>query len=205
MLTCLLFLIITFFLLTVYSIIQSNLTLLHLDKSNLFTLKILDTASAATLFVTLLGALLVRHQFVLSVLPRINYKSAFAGRPDLQNPDTSFKTWRVEIKNTGLGPAIISRAEYMIELYKNETAYHAYTFDDFTAMLLKAGLVCNCDCWVENITPGFSLSPKDTCFLFEIKTAHLEKFKRLTMLLYFQGQLGDKYVREISLMPAAVV
>ena len=201
MLTCLVLLIVIFFLLMVYSIIQSNLTLMGLDQSKFFALKILDTSSAATLFVTLLGAYLVRHQFVLSVLPRINYKSKIAARTNLQNPNMPYETWRVEIKNTGLGSAIINRTEYMIDLNKKEAEYRTHTFDEMIAMLSTVELVRNRDYWVKNITPGFSISPKDACFVFELKTEHFEKLKHLTMLLYFQGQLGDRYVREISLMP----
>ncbi len=115
MLTCLLILAITLFLLTLYSILQTNAEVFPIGKSRFFSIKILDTASAASLFVTLLGALLVRHQFALGVLPRINYKSTRAERRNNQNSDGSYETWRVEILNTGLGSAIITRAEYMLE------------------------------------------------------------------------------------------
>ena len=198
MLVCLLILTITFFLLTLYSIVQTNAVLLGLEGSPLFALKILDTSSAASLFVTLLGALLVRHQFAVSVLPRINYKSA---RSTKENPTETFETWRVELRNTGLGSAIVNRTEYRVAFTAKKDNNHSYSFEDLLKQLATIKLVRDRDYWVEKITTGFSLSPKDECFVFEIKTEHLSKFSRLDMVLYFQGQLSDKYRREVYLIP----
>lgn len=75
------------------------------------------------------------------------------------------------------------------------------TFHEVVKDLAKAKLVLDSDYWLGNITPGFSLSPKDEFLVFEIKTEHREKLKYLDMWLYFQGQLGDKYRRKIFLIP----
>lgn len=201
MLVCLLILTITFFLLTLYSVLQANSALFHLEASPFLSLKILDTSSAASLFVTLLGALLVRHQFALGLLPRINYKSAKTTRQNPQDSGEPFTTWRVELRNTGLGSAIINRADYRLELAGATSHCHFHTFDAIIRELAKIDWVRDRDYWIENINAGFSLSPKDDCFLFEIKTEHIAKLKRLDVALYFQGQLGDRYRRDISLIP----
>ena len=201
MLTCLLVLSVTLFLLTLYSILQTNAGVFHLEGSPYFSIKILDTASAATLFITLLGALLVRHQFAVGVLPRINYKSTRIDRPNKQNPNETYETWRVEIRNTGLGSAIINRTEYMLERMKGNTDSASHSFEGILSELANLNLVRDQDYWIENITNGFSLSPKDDCFVFEIKMEQIKKLKRLDLVLYFQGQLGDRYRREIFLIP----
>ena len=201
MLTCLAILTITLFFLTLYSILQTNSEVLHLENSRLISIKILDPASAATLFITLLGALLIRHQFALGVLPRINYKSTKAEKLDKQNPNKTFETWRIEIRNTGLGSAIINRSEYMLEHVRSKNGSVCYTFEDLLKELAKINLVRERDYWIENISNGFSLSPKDDCAVFEIKMDHINKLKRLHLVLYFQGLLGDRYSREIILIP----
>lgn len=173
----------------------------HIEGAHWLSYKILDTASAASLFVTLVGALLVRHQFALGLLPRINYISALTTKEDIQKPNTLINVWRVEIRNTGLGSAIINHTEYFLELSDGSNFTSAYVYDSLVKEFGIAGLSRHQDYWLDNITAGYSLLPKDDSLIFEIKTCHLEKLKRFSMMLYFQGQLGDKYCKEISLTP----
>lgn len=202
MLTCLSVLTSIFFILTIYSILQTNSELFNLRETRWLYIKILDTSTSATLFVTLLGALLVRHQFALGILPRINYTSAITTKHDTRNTNVSFETWRVEIRNTGLGSAIINHSEYLIELsIANETK--SKSFADIIVELGKIDLVHGKDYWLGKMSSGFSLSPKDEFLVFEIKTEHIPKLNRLDMTLYFQGQLGDKYLREIRFIPGS--
>ena len=111
------------FILMLYSIMQANLALFDLQRTIPLSFKILDTSSAATLFVTLVGALLVRHQFALGLLPRINYTSMSTTKKISQFSDVSCDIWRVEIRNTGLGSAIIDRAEYFLEPSKIKNGF----------------------------------------------------------------------------------
>ncbi len=201
MLTCLLTLAIAFFILTLYSIFQVNAGLFNVEPAKWLSIKILDTSTSATLFVTILGALLVRHQFALGILPRINYTSAFTAKQDTRNLSVSFETWRVDIRNTGLGAAIINRTSYLIKLAGANEPATSQSYNEIIKALSKSNLILGSDYWLGNITPGFSLSPKDEFLLFEIKTEHREKVKQLDMMLYFQGQLGDRYRREIFLIP----
>lgn len=201
MLSCLIILTITFFVLTFYSILQTNADLFHLETERWLSIKILDTSTSATLFVTLLGALLVRHQFALSILPRINYTSTITTRQDTRNSAISHETWRVEIRNTGLGAAIINRTEYQIQLFQASSSHFFKTYHDIVTELAKIDLVLAQDYWLGNMSSGFSLAPKDEFLVFEIKTEHISKLKRLNLVIYFQGQLSDKYFRKISLVP----
>ncbi len=163
----------------------------------------MDTTSAATLFVTLVGALLVRHQFAISVLPRINYVSDIKTTPQTFKANHSSEAWQVEIRNTGLGSAIIDHIDYFLDLENSKETKHDYTFNSLITKLAQIDLVRNSDYSIFNMSKGFSLAPKDEYVVFEIKTNHLAKFKRLTMVIYFQGQLGNKYCREISLLAKA--
>lgn len=192
---------VTLFLLTLYSIVQSNAELFGLANSQLVSLKLLDTGSAASLFVTLIGALLVRHQFAHSLIPRINYKSYRSARTNNKTQDDTFETWRVEILNTGLGSAIINRTEYLFEPADCKNCSSSYTIDNIVKQFSAIDLIADRDYWIENIAAGFALTPKDDCFVFEIKMEHIQKIKRLEMILFFQSQLGNKYQREIALIP----
>lgn len=201
MLTCLIVLTILLFLLTLLGILQTNGELFHLPTTRLFSIKIIDTSTAASLFVTLIGALLVRHQFVIGVLPRINYTSKTAERATKQNLNELLETWRVEIRNTGLGSAIINRLEYTIEPANGKVHLNHCTFEQALNQLAEIGLIREHDFWIGNMSSGFSLSPKDEFFVFEIELKHITKLKRLDLILDFQGQLGDRYRREINLIP----
>lgn len=203
MLTTLIISIIVFLLLTVYSILQSNLNWFHISESRFWSLKILDTTSSATLFVTLVGALLVRHQFAVSVLPRINYVSSVKTNQNSLKPIHSSDTWHVEIRNTGLGSAIIDRIDYFLDLANSKDTNYNYKLNSLIIKLAEIDLIRNSDYSIFNMSSGFSLAPKDEYVVFEIKTEHLAKFNSLTMEIYFQGQLGDKYCREISLIAKA--
>ena len=201
MLGCLVVLIATFFFLTLYSILQANLTLLPDEVIPYLSVKVLDTSTAATLFASLMGAMLLRHQFALGLLPRINYKSAKGTRKDSDNPEAFFLTWRVEILNSGLGAAIVNSTDYCLELSGGDEGRCTGGHKDIINQLTLVNLVRDQDYWLENITTGFALSPKDGCPIFEIKQEHLAKIQRLDMMLYFQDQLGGKYRREIFLVP----
>lgn len=189
------------FFLTLYSIVQTNAKVFHLEDSPFVSLKLLDTSTAASLFVTLIGALLVRHQFASSVTPRINYRSAKTERYDKQNRDEVFQTWHVEIHNTGLGSAIINRVDYLFEPAGSKNCSSSYSLDNIVKQFAAIDLIPERDYWMQNMSSGFSLAAKDDFFVFEINMKSVEKMTRLDMVLYFQSQLGNRYRRVISLLP----
>ena len=186
---------VTFFILTLYSILKENSAFLPEKAINFLSLKILDTSSSATLFVTLLGALIVRHQFVLGHHPRISYKSSF-----VQNDNN---IWQVKILNVGLGPAIFYRLHFELETETN-TQFFNIPFGEVLTGLQDAGLVHETDYKLENVSEGFTLSPKEECILFEIRKEQLSKLKHFSVVLHFQGMLGDKYCREILFIPKKI-
>lgn len=181
-----------FFVLTLYSIIQANLDVFNIKHIQFFSLEILSTESSASLFVTLLGALLVRNQFVLGLRPRISYKS---------NSNDSGKTWQVKIKNAGLGAAIINRCEFELETSSGKCCTLPLGFEEVIMQLAEIKLVCEIDFSLGNISKGFTFPPQEEYAAFEIKMEHIYQIKRLNMLLHFQGFLGDKYYRKVVLIP----
>lgn len=198
---CLLTLTILFFLATLYDIIQANLSVFAVEVSRFWSFKILTASSSATLFVTLLGAMLVRRQFAISLLPHLSYTSAKIFRADLSTMGERCETWRVDLHNTGLGSAIIESVEYIVEQEGAKGGSRSHGFEGAVKKLTDAGLARESDYWIKNLTAGFALSPKDDCFLFEIKTQYVGKLKGIDMVLYFKSLTGDKYRSEISLIP----
>ena len=112
-------------------------------------------------------------------------------------PDLPVETWRVEIRNSGLGAAIIKQSKYKLVLATNRKSEIHGPHQLMIQELAKTGLLQDEDYWLEQITPGFGLTSKESCFAFEIKTSHLDKIKAFEMLLVFSDQLGGKYSREI--------
>ncbi|WP_276366224.1 hypothetical protein [Chryseolinea sp. H1M3-3] len=164
----------------------------------------LDTESSASLFVTLLGALVVRHQFVLGLRPRIGYKTMYATKELGPDSKEFCATWQVRIRNAGQGTAIINRSAFELETSPPKSNSSLHVLREVVKELAKSGLVRHKDYWLENITDGFTLPPKEECIVFEIKSEHVSKIKRLNMLLYFQGLLGDKYYRKILFIPPGI-
>lgn len=188
-------------LITIYGILQANQDSLPPEIKNLVRFKILDPSATAGLFVTAVGALLVRHQYGVSSRPRINYKSALATKTNPLNPAELFEVLRVEIRNNGLGAAIVNRIDFELELLEPKENIYVGSHNVVIKQLEKIGLIRNRDYWLENITTGFALPDKESLLMFELKSEHIQLINRLDMMLYFQGQIGDKYCREIFLLP----
>lgn len=182
----------TFFSLTLYSILQENLPLLDFEKPRFLLVRVLSTEASASLFVTVLGALLVRNQFVLGLRPRISYKSDNIG---------SGTAWQVKIKNAGLGAAIINRCVFELETFNSTECSLPIEFEDVINNFSKIGLVYETDFSLGKISSGFTFPPQEEYTVFDIKTEHIHKVSCLNMILYFQGFLGDKYYRRIVLIP----
>jgi hypothetical protein len=192
-----------FFAITIYSILKENSAVLNVNESRFFALKILDTATSSTLFVTLLGALVVRHQFVLGFRPRISYKSMNILKQVIYNKTEFCEAWQVKIRNVGVGAAIINGCEFEFETSSAKSASFPLGFNNVVKELAKINLINEDDYWLENITSGFTLAPNEDYTVFEIKTEHMKNIKRLNMILHFQGFLGGKYYKEIIFMPRA--
>ena len=163
--------------------------------------KILDTSSSASLFVTLLGALVVRHQFVLSLRPRLGYKSFVTTKQNISSNKEPCEVWQVSIHNAGMGAAIIKRIKYSNGVSLVESNPFPLTQNELVTELAKHDLVYERDYWLKNISDGFTLPPGENYILFEIKTEHIGKLKKLDALIFFQGFLGDSYNREIFFIP----
>jgi len=189
------------FILAVYGVLQANQDLLSVGFKRYFVFKILDPSSASGLFVSAVGVLILRHQYGVSSRPRINYKTSVTTKTDTNNPAMPYEIWRVEIRNNGLGAAIINRAEYVLELAKADGSVYIGGYNQVLKELAKIDLVLDRDYSLENITTGFALPDKDSLLIFEIKKEHISKIKRLDITIYFQGQVGDKYCRGIFCIP----
>lgn len=184
-----------------YAVIQDNLSLLDIEKTKFLSFKILDTSSSATLFVTVIGALVVRHQFVLSLRPRLGYKSNITSKQNIRNSTDIFEIWQVSIHNAGMGAAIINGIKYVSgeALGKDNPLFIAQ--DEVVKELAKHDLIHERDFWLKNISDGFTLPPGEHYILFEVRIEHIEKIKKLDAIIFFQGFLGDSYEREIFFIP----
>ncbi len=77
----------------------------------------------------------------------------------------------------------------------NRTNY--YNLNSIVKKLAEINFVRNIEYGLFNMITGFYLAPQDKYVVFEMKTTHLPNLNSYNDDL-FQGQLGDKYCREIS-------
>lgn len=192
---------VTFFILTLYAIVQENLSLLSIEPTDILSFKILDPSSSASLFVTLVGALLVRHQFVLGLRPRLGYKSIITTKQNAGNNKQSCEVWQVSIQNVGLGAAIVDGIYFRTGMSAVKDNPFTLTQNEVIKELAKYKLIHGQDYWLENISVGFTLPHGENYVVLEIKTEHRGKLKQLDALISFRGFLGDKYHREVFFIP----
>ena len=157
----------TFFGLTLYSILQENLHLFDFKKSRFLLIRILSTEASASLFVTVLGALFVRNQFVLDLRPRISYKS--------DNIEAG-TTWQVKIKNAGLGAAIINLCVFELETSNGAKCLSPIEFEEVVNHFSEIGLVYESDFSLGKISSGFTFPPQEEYSVFDIKTKHIHLY-----------------------------
>lgn len=184
-----------------FSIIQQNLALLGLKETGFLTLKILDTNTAASLFVTLIGAILVRHQFAPGLRPRLTYGSSHTTKNHPETIDESCEVWQVVLHNAGSGSAIFNSIRFRIGIDAINLADYSKSHKDIVQELADIGLIRDHYYWLVNISKGSTLSPKEDWPIFEIKASKIHLIKQLDATVQFQGLLGDKYNRELFLIP----
>lgn len=189
------------FCLLVFSIIQQNLALLGLKETGFLTLKILDANTAASLFVTLIGAILVRHQFALGLRPRVNYISSHATKNTPETASESCEVWQVVLHNAGSGSAIFNSIRFRIGIDAINQADYSKSHKEVVQALADIGLIKDQDYWLANVSKGSTLSARENRTIFEIKSSKIHLIKQLDATVHFQGLLGDKYSRELFLIP----
>lgn len=187
--------------LLLFSILQQNLAFFELEHVRLLSFKILDTNTAASLFVTLIGAILVRHQFALGIRPAVNYTSATITKNYPVTSSVPCELWQVVLHNAGSGTAIFNSIRFRISVDAIYRGEYSKSHKEVVKALAEIGLVRDQDYSLANISRGSTLAPRESRAIFELKASKLHLIKQLDASIQFQGLLGDKYGRELFLIP----
>lgn len=162
-----------------------------------FNLKILDTKSAITIFVSTLGLTLIRNQFLLGFKPRIIYEGVKLKKGTIDFLHSTENVWSVKIKNVGLGAAVIET--YKFRLNPNEG--FDLTYHEVIEHLKGKNLYREKDFFLNNITQGYTISAKDNLVIFELVLFRSEVLSCLDVQMTFQGFLGARYIKEVFCIP----
>ena len=185
------------FLLLSYSILKDNSSLMIPNIQKFLKFQFLDTKSIFTVFISLVGLVLVRHHFIQSFRPRINYElnKVEKGATNFLHKDES--VWQAKIINAGLGPAVIE--DYCFRTSENDE--YSLSFDSLVHKLESFDLILDVDYSLNNVTKGYTISAKDSLIAFELVLYKGEKIKCLDIQIQFKGFLGDNYRKEIFCIP----
>lgn len=196
------FLCFIFFLLTLYAVAKDNVDVIYPDKKDpgrIFLIKytFFDAKTCCTIFITLLSLILVRSHFILGFKPRIIYESRDVNA--VSTEPIPGEIWLVQIKNVGLGAAIVESCQFRTGRNHDEFNFtHQEIVTAYTSKDIQAS-----NYFLPNISVGYVFQPKDDKTLFKIKKTEAIKAGVLDMELKFKGLLGGEYTKIIFLLPVS--
>lgn len=198
----LLFLTAIVFFLIIYAILQDNAELLLAKKNHhLVQMKLLDLKTSFTIFISLLGLILLRHHFLEGFKPRIVYETKKCKTPTFDAYDFEGEIWQVKIRNVGLGAATILDYEFRFHPSKITNKKYLTNYSEVIKEISKEGVNLESEYYLDEITAGYTLPSKEEIVLFEMETSSALKLKQLDLKIEFTGFLGGKYSKEIFLLP----
>jgi hypothetical protein len=187
--------------LLVYGVLQENKDLINKKYHYYFAVKILDTKTCASLFITLIGLILVRHHFLIGFMPILVYETRRTKKPSYDAIFQDCEVWQVKIRNVGLGAAKILKYEFRVGQTSISEDDHDQDYDEVTKLLHSINIVHDRDYCMEEITSGYTLPSKDEILIFEMNTAMLSKIKQLDLQITFSGLLGGRFIKDVFLIP----
>ena len=126
----------------------------------------------------------MRKHYHLSVMPRLNDAFTVDDSSSTKNASAFFN-----IKNNGLGPAVILSREYFVDGNKIDDSKN-----HFSVKILEALNIDNtAGTSFQSITKGFTISAGDNLTLFGLYFSNMESFNRQRMQLNYRLSYIIKY------------
>ncbi len=191
------FLLIVFLTLSIYSILFENVLLLPIPFQKYFVLKLLDIKTAFPLLVSVISLILVRYHFLIGFQPRLNYESQIKNKGENILFKNSVDIWNVTLKNVGLGAAIVEKLKFRLNINDE----YNLSLHEVLKKLESDEYKINTNIFINNITNGYTITPKDNILLFEIELNNIKELSVLDMQITFKGFLGARFVKEIFFIP----
>lgn len=190
-----------FLCLTCYAVIQKNKEFLGCQDIALFKIKILDPGAAFTIFATFIGIIIARNNISHGLKPYIVYECK-RGNESLSGLPGYSKYLTVQIKNVGMGVALIESVRYKITFKDSTANNHPYeSYENVIDKLKAKGFSKQKDFYLLEISKGFALSAKDEKIIFEIPIIKADSISSLDIKIIFKGFLNDSYQKEVYCIP----
>lgn len=196
--TLLILLTLIFFCLTIHATLQNNPGLIGARDwlKEISALNLLDIKTSCSIFVSLLGLILVRHHFILGFKPRIIYETNKS-----IDETTKIEYWEVRVKNVGLGAAVIKKYVFRLNISSIDNKEYDCDFQELIETLQSHNIFLEKDFMLGNLTKGYTLTSKKEKVIFKICLPKAFGIKQLDLKMIFIGFLGGKYKKEVYLIP----
>jgi hypothetical protein len=201
------------FLLLFYDLFRQNLSLFFDQQESaiislrFFEISLLDSSSAIALLIGLVSIWVVREQFSIALSPHISYSSLDVSRVDglPQSRSANPQFWKVELKNSGAGLAVILSVTYRIGFLGKPSPRKEFTMD-FTRIvevLTDEKLKMKKDFVLTRFGDGASIPPQGVTRVLAIRMDAMNKLEYLDILLTYRSVLGDTYQRVVHCKPVS--
>jgi hypothetical protein len=158
----------------------------------------LDTDAAIALIVGLVTVLGVIWEFKQGLRPILNHSRGET--PDSVNGKMIID---VEVENSGLGPAIISKAQYELHRRGEQNLQHYSDIGGLREALEKLGYGSN-RYVVCGFAPGTSIRKEGTREVAHLPRDIVNGVEEINLVLTFRSVFGGKYTERIECLPRGV-
>ncbi len=194
--------------------------------ADVLNLKIIDTSPASTLLLGVITLLFGRAQFLHSALPYFDYRIyKIKGKVSVQSgSDGSADAqdiYVVDLTNVGKGLGVVTSASYWLEFKSsgdspaklfpawfqerastyNYSSRFRYSYHDFVDILSKQSMYEFVDWDAIHLGGRAAISPGETRRILVMTRALGEKLAAFDALITFESVLGDRFMREIYMIP----
>lgn len=192
--------------LIIHSILHEN-EISHPLFSFLLEFKLSDINTSSALFSAVLALIAVNRQQQLMHRPIINFKPrAFPPTP-IQEDSDLHDDFRYEcyVVNQGLGMCIFEKIEYLVDFWPYRRIEPAIVepleYDKLMELLASLDLIPEKDFMMLNMRRGSCLQTGGGYKCLEAHKKFVLTVRRLRLNLYFKSLLGERYYKEIDVIP----
>ena len=206
------------------SFIHKNVNYQSLPLFKFWDLELMGLDQSVTIFIAVLGTLIVREQYVESVMPYVTYR-CFQGSESLvplnQRAIYRFQSleifkqrssninqqsvnelyWNTSFRNDGSGQAMIKAVSYTFEFIDEPVVHSISSFEDVINILSNKGIIHGVDCWLAYFSSGGAIRPDHDYPLFTAPISCALKFRIVDIKIVYRNLLGDLFEKNIYCIP----
>lgn len=191
--------------LVLHAFIKENVDFATFPAAFVWKLNLLKVNDALMLLVALLGLLVARQQVELSVTPRLMYSCYPTAQSQFGLQVQQGRViWTCKVKNVGSGMAIVRRCAYRVtesvSKSKRKQPFNL-SYLDVVKLLRKKGLEPGRDYVLMQYSIGAVIGGGEEQTLLEVNRDALDALKVVDVELVFDGFLGERFEKQIFMVP----